>query len=74
MIDYVPLWALLQKKEMKKTDLLSIVSPSTLAKLGKNANVETAVIDRICGYLSCDVSDVMRYVPDEEMERIRGRK
>lgn len=72
MINYAPLWVLLNKKGKKKTDLLEVMASSTLAKLGKNANVNTEVIDRICAYLGCDVADVMRFVPEDEVERKGG--
>lgn len=72
MIDYSPLWATLIKRGLKKADLLGVSSTATIAKLGKNANVETSVIDKICAYLNCEVSDVMRYVPDDEIIRRGG--
>ena len=34
-------------------------------KLGKNENVNTEIIEKICIALQCDVSDIMEMVDDE---------
>lgn len=61
MISYNPLWKTLIDKNMKKMDLKELVgiSNTTLAKLGKNCNVSTEIIWRICVALDCDIDDVM---------------
>lgn len=52
---------------MKKKDLYKVanVSPALVAKLGRNENVTTDVILRICKALKCDVSDIMEVIHDE---------
>lgn len=62
MIIYNPLFALLAIRGMKKTDLLKIISSATLAKLSKNENVQTEVIDKICLFLDCQPGDIMKVV------------
>ena len=59
MITYTQLWILLKSKNMKKTDLLEIMSSPTLAKLGKNEPVSVSVIEKICDYLNCQPADIM---------------
>ncbi len=61
MIRYYRLWDLLARRQMKKTDLLEIISPPTLAKLSKGATVTTDVIDRICKFLGVQPGDIMEY-------------
>lgn len=82
MIKYYKLFDLLNRRGMKKTDLLEIISSPTLAKLTKGQNVQTDVIDKICCYLKCQPSDIMEViipvintaVDDEEIpEEIRNR-
>ncbi|MEG0836223.1 MAG: helix-turn-helix transcriptional regulator [Anaerovoracaceae bacterium] len=34
--------------------------------MGRNENVTTAVLSRICTALKCDVGDIMEMVPDED--------
>lgn len=60
-ISYKKLWKLLIDKDMKKKDLqkLAGISSATVTKLGKNENVSTEIIQKICIALDCDVSDIM---------------
>ena len=72
-ISYNKLWKLLIDHNMKKMDLLAAVemSPNTLAKLGRNEDVSMDVIKRICGYLKCDVGDIMEIITDENTSMSR---
>ena len=65
MIKYYKLFDLLNRKGMKKTDLLKIISSPTLAKLSKGEIVKTDIIDRICKKLNCQPGDIMEYIPDK---------
>lgn len=66
-VSYKKLWKLLIDKNMKKKDLraASGISTTTLAKLGKDENVSTEILSKICAALSCDVGDIMEMVPDD---------
>jgi len=66
VIVYERLWILLIKKGMKKTDLLQCITSPTLAKLGKNGNVQTDSIANICKFLKCQPEDIMEYREIEE--------
>lgn len=61
-VNYNSLWKLLIDKRMKKTDLISEakISSTALAKLGRNEPVSLVVIDKICQFLNCDISDVVK--------------
>ena len=54
-ISYKKLWKLLIDKDMKKKDLqqLAGVSAASITKLGKNENVNTEIIEKICVALQC---------------------
>ncbi len=69
-VNYNPLWHLLIEKGMKKKDLreLTGLSTNTIAKLGKNQDVSTSIIAKICTALDCKVEDVMELVPLQEKE------
>jgi putative transcriptional regulator len=69
-ISYNKLWKLLIDKNMKKKDLqrLSGVSSATITKLGRNENVNTEILQKICAVLNCDICDVMEFTPDNKME------
>ena len=65
---YKKLWILLIERNMKKTDLRiqSGISTGALAKLGKNENVNTEVLAKICKALDCKIEDIMEMVPEEK--------
>ncbi|MBE6548744.1 MAG: helix-turn-helix transcriptional regulator [Ruminococcaceae bacterium] len=67
-VSYKKLWILLIEKNMKKTDLRiqSGISTGALAKLGKNENVNTEVLAKICKALDCKIEDIMEMVPDDK--------
>ena len=60
-VSYKKLWKLLIDKDMKKKDLCVAagISHASMAKLGKNENVNTEVLVKICNTLKCDISDIM---------------
>lgn len=67
---YDKLLKLLIDKKMTKTQLRKAakISSSTLAKIGKQEMVSADVLDKICKTLSCDVSDIVELVKDENEE------
>lgn len=70
-ISYNKLWKLLIDKNMKKKDLqrLSGVSSATITKLGRNENVNTEILQKICTALNCDICDIMEFIPITDKER-----
>ncbi|MBS4054025.1 MAG: helix-turn-helix transcriptional regulator [Thermaerobacter sp.] len=69
-ISYNKLWKLLIDKKMKKKDLqqLSGVSSATISKLGRDENVNTEILQKICTALNCDICDVMEFLPNTDKE------
>lgn len=65
-ISYNKLWKLLIDKNMNKSELRdkSKISTASLAKLGRNENLTTAVLLKICNALDCDVSDIMEVIEE----------
>ena len=61
VISYKKLWKLLIDKDMRKEDLRlkAGISTNTMAKLGKNENVNTDMLVKICSALNCDIADIM---------------
>ena len=68
-ISYSNLWKTLVDKKISKTELMELtgMSSRTLAKLSKNETVTTETIASICTALSCNVSDVMECVSENEL-------
>lgn len=67
-VSYKKLWKLLIDQDLKKKDLriMSGISPSTIAKLGRNENINTEVLVKICKALKCDISDIMEIIDRDE--------
>ena len=65
---YKKLFKQLIDRNMMKKDLchLAGISTTSISKLKKNQNVNTEIIEKICRALSCDVNDIMEYIPDTE--------
>ena len=64
---YKKLWKLLIDKDMKKEDLRKAagITTTAMAKLGRNENVNTEVLLKICNVLQCDISDIMEIINKE---------
>ena len=60
-ISYKKLWKLLIDRDMRKKDLCEIagISSASMAKLGKNENINTSILVRICEARHCDTSEIM---------------
>lgn len=54
-----------QRYEEKDLAEQSGVSNASIAKLGRNENVNTDILLKICVALKCDISDILEIVPDE---------
>lgn len=69
-VSYKKLWKLLVDKDMNKTELRikAGISTGALAKLGKNENVNTEILAKICKVLDCGIDDVMEFVSEEKGE------
>lgn len=67
-ISYKKLWKLLIDKDMKKKDLARAagISSTSIAKMGRNENVNTDSLVRICEALHCELSDIAEVVEDNQ--------
>lgn len=70
IISYKKLWKLLIDRDLKKKDLREMagISPSTIAKLGRNENINTEVIIKICKALKCDICDMMEIIDSKSSD------
>ena len=67
-VSYNKLWKLLIDKNMKKKELgeAAGISNTLIAKLGKNENVTTDVLVKICTALDCKMDDIVEIVPGNQ--------
>jgi DNA-binding Xre family transcriptional regulator len=52
------------KKDLQKK---AGISSASITKLGKNENVNTDILEKICKALDCDISDIMEMT--EELKK-----
>ena len=67
-VNYNKLWKKLIDLELSRTQmrLKAGISTKQLAKLGKNENVNTEILVKICEALSCNVDEIMDVVEQKE--------
>ena len=66
-VSYKKLWKLLIHKNMIRKQLREQAGLTTnvIAKLGKDENVSTEVLCKICKALDCGLDDIIEIIPDE---------
>jgi len=74
-VSYKKLWKLLIDRDMKKKELCELagISHASMAKLGKNENITTDVLEKICMALHCDIGDIMEIVHDSNTADIHDK-
>ena len=67
-VNYNKLWKKLIDLEMSRTEmrLKAGISTKQLAKLGKNENVNTEILVKICKALECNIDEIMDVAPQKE--------
>lgn len=60
-INYKPLWILLAKNDMNKTELSKTANISTnaVARMGKNEYVSLKTLEKICLVFGCQLNDIV---------------
>ncbi len=68
MITYKPFLKMLIDRDMKKVDVLNagIISKGTLNKMNSNKYISLEVIDKLCNYFKCNITDIVEFIPDSE--------
>ena len=72
-VNYNKLWKMLIDLNMSKTQLRKQagVTTNALAKMGKNENVSTEILCKICNVLSCQIEDIMELVETEDCKSVK---
>ena len=67
-IRYNPLWKMLIDRKMTKSEMRigAGISTRALANMGKDENVSTEVLSKICSFLQCDINEIIELVPDDD--------
>ncbi len=75
-MSYKKLWKILIDRELKKKDLIKLsgISTASMAKLGRNENITTEILAKICNALKVDIGDIMEVLPKESGENYEKQK
>ena len=67
-VSYIKLWHILLDRNMDRKDLekLAGISHYTMTQMGKNKDVNSEALRKICVALECKIDDIMEYGPDDE--------
>lgn len=67
-ICYKKLWKLLIDRDLLKKDLekMAGISSASIAKLGRNENVNVSILVKICKALDCNIGDIAEIDKKEE--------
>ncbi len=71
-VNYNRLWKLLIDLNMSKTELRekSGITTNALAKMGRNENVSTEILCKICNTLNCQVEDIVEIVSEKKISNV----
>ena len=67
MIRYYKLFDLLNRNNMKLSDLRKILSSATVAKLKKGQYISGEAIEKICLFLKCQPGDIMEVYTEDNV-------
>ena len=67
-VSYNKLWKLMIDRKLMKKDLTAMagISTNAMAKMGKEENVSTEVLGKICDALQCRIEEIIEFLPYEE--------
>lgn len=68
-VSYRKLWPLLLDRKMTKSELerVSGVTHYTMTQMGKDKDVSTEALRKICFTLGCALDEIMEFIPDKNM-------
>ena len=75
-VSYNRLWKLMIDRKLMKKDLTAMagISTNAMAKMGKEENVSTEVLGKICETLQCRIEDIVEFIPDESRKEIEDEQ
>lgn len=64
---YKPLWKLLIDKDMTKKQLMEAtgISKSTMDKMGRGEPISMDIIDRLCSFFDCNLSEILEHIQEK---------
>ena len=68
MISYEPFWKTINERKITTYQLFykQGILPDTIPRLRSGKTITTQTINTLCSVINCEVSDIMKYVPDTD--------
>ena len=68
MISYEPFWKTINERKITTYQLIykQGILPDTIQRLRSGKTITTQTINTLCSVINCEVSDIMKYVPDTD--------
>ena len=68
MITYEPFRAYVAAKNIKKKDIMNEtgISPATISTLKHDQFVSLEIIERLCSFLNCDITEIIKYEKEKK--------
>lgn len=75
-VSYNKLWKMMIDRKLMKKDLTAMagISTNAMAKMGKEENVSTEVLGKICNALNCRIEDIVEFLPDVDQNGVTNGK
>ena len=75
-VSYNKLWKMMIDRKLMKKDLtvMAGISTNAMAKMGKEENVSTEVLGKICSALNCRIEDTVEFLPDVDQNGVANGK
>ena len=75
-VSYNKLWKMMIDRKLMKKDLtvMAGISTNAMAKMGKEENVSTEVLGKICNALNCRIEDIVEFLPDVDQNGVANGK
>ncbi len=73
-VSYNKLWKMMIDRKLMKKDLTAMagISTNAMAKMGKEENVSTEVLGKICNALNCRIEDIVEFLPDVDQNGVQN--
>ena len=75
-VSYNKLWKMMIDRKLMKKDLtvMAGISTNAMAKMGKEENVSTEVLGKICSALNCRIEDIVEFLPEVDQNGVANGK
>ena len=66
MIDYAPLWELMEEKGISQYYLIQHgIASKTIYNMKRNCYISSSTVEKLCRLVDCTPNDMMRFVEEQ---------